>query len=280
MKIVKKIKKLPQFILTGQIFINLFPEMSFKVLKRRYQNKMKRLAARKEAFVLRIEYGGLGDHLVWSALPDILREQYGIAAEISLASAFRSDEIKQFVWGLNPQTKFSPEHGEALAIPKIGKYHNYNEALLGLFSADSHDLFSVAYKPILRPDLAGKIICDLTFGPSGVSNGYHEKKFWDEVSLYLKKEFRTEDLVLLEPSGYGEKGLLRHVQKTLGISSTTPVDSLRDLADCICSARERIFLDSGSKSLAAAYKKPSHVLDRGMANSYFHYSTNTHTILG
>ena len=101
----------------------------------------------------------------------------------------------------------------------------------------------------------------------------------DEVVKYLKK-FRPEDLVFLDPSGYMEKDLQRYVIKTLGASSSVlPVHSLYELADFIYSARERIFLDSGSKSLAAAYQKHCYVLERGKGNIYFRYPTNTHVVL-
>ncbi len=278
---MNKACRLIKKIVTGEIFVIFFPNISFSILRKRYQTYLKKLAATKMPMVLRIEYGGLGDHLVYSALPDIIFQEYGVKTEISLFSEFRSEKIRDFVWGQNPYVSFSQKKGMRIHLPKLKKYRNYNSVLVDLFSKEGHDLFSIYYEPVLRPELANKVICDITFGPSGKLLGYHEKVFWDAVVKYIQKNFKKEDLILLDPVGsYINKELLYYAQQSLGIEELLVVRSPRELADVIVSARERVFLLSGAKSVAAAYKKPTRVLDRGvLPRDYFHYSTNTYIII-
>jgi hypothetical protein len=217
---------------------------------------------------------------VYSALPDVLFSNYGVRTEISLQSELRSEEIKDFVWGHNPHISFSTERGNIIHAPKFSKYKNYNEVLLALFGADGHELFSTYYEPVVRPELADKVVCDLTFGPSGTLNGYREKKFWDAVLKYMGLRFRKEDLVFLNPSAaYPSKELMCYVKDALDVANVMPVRSLRELTDCIFSARSGVFLDSGAKSIAAAYKKPAIILDRRRENNFFRYPMNAYVVL-
>jgi hypothetical protein len=266
---------------TGEVFVILFPTLSFYFLRRRYRSYLKKLAHKKLPMVIRIEYGGLGDHLVYSALPDIILKEYGVRTEISLSSEFRVEEIKDFVWSRNPYVSFSSERGMSIRLPKLKKYTNYNSVLVDLFSVKGHDLFSVYYVPKLRPELADKVICDLTFGPSGERLGYRDKDFWKAVVQYLRDNFQGKELILLDPvQTYINKELLSYVRQQLNIKDVIVVHSPYELADIITSARERVFLLSGAKSMAAAYGKPARVLDRGLLpRDYFHYATNTYIII-
>jgi hypothetical protein len=275
------ITKAAKKIISGEAFVIIFPVMSFYFLKKIYRSYLKRLASKKLPMVIRIAYGGLGDHLVYSALPDILFTRYGVETEVSLCSEFRSREIKDFVWGTNPHVSFSSKKGKVIYIPKLKNYRNYNEVLVRLFSEHEENIFSVYYTPAPRVELVDKVICDLTYGPSGELLGYSEKVFWDAVVEYLKRNFKKEELVLLNPVGtYANKELLYYVQNALGIEILLSINSLYELADAIVSARDRVFFLSGAKSLASAYGKPSRVLDRGLLpHDYFHYPTNTYTII-
>jgi hypothetical protein len=260
-------------IFNGQIFMVLFPDLSFRFLRRRYQAHIKNLAGKKLPFVVRMDHGGLGDQIVWSALPEALFKKYGIKTEISSHSAFRSEEIKNFMWNGNPCVSFTSAPGITVHFPHTSKYKNYNEILLAMFGLEG-PLFRMSYRPLARPDVADKVLCDLSLGPSHTFNESGTRKFWDAVAAYLTEHFKKEDIMLIEPtSPYPDKRLTHYIKEKLQIP-TLPVNSINELADVLCSAKERVLLDSGSKSVAAAYGKHSVVLIRGFVNMYFKYEEN------
>jgi hypothetical protein len=273
-----RVRRLLKKLINGEIFVVLFPALSFYFLQKRYRSYIKNLSSKNLPLILRIEYGGLGDHLVYSAFPEAISKKYGVKTEISLHSTFSSNEIKDFVWGMNPYVSFSPEKGRSFSIPNFDKYKNYNEILLALFSLESPP-FSVYYRPSIRSEVSDKVICDLTVGPSNAYNAFGKREFWDAVLDYLKDNFKKEDLLLLDPVvKYPDKRLMNYVRENLGIK-TISVGSIRELADIIYSAKGRVLLDSGAKSVAAAYEKPSVILVRGFVNKYFSYQGNNYVTM-
>ena len=273
-----RIRRLFTKILNGQVFAILFPGFSFYILQKRYQRYLKNLAVAKLPFVVRMEYGGLGDQIVWSGVPEAILKTYGVRTEISLQSPFRSEEIKNFVWGGNPYVSFSAEPGILITLPHVKKYPDYNQLLFGLFGL-AGPLFSLPYHPLPRPDVSDKIVCDLSLGPSHVYNESGTRDFWDAVVRYLTDHFPKETILLVEPtSPYPDKRLTHYIKEKLGVPVIS-VDSIEHLTDVLCSAKERVLLDSGSKSIAAAYGKHSFVLVRGFVNGYFKYPTNDYIIL-
>lgn len=255
--------------------MRVFPAPFFYFLKFRYTKIAKQLARDgKPLVIFQKRYGGLGDHLVYSGLPPALKEKYGLEVRISNQSAFRSSEVRKFVWS---GVASSDEQGIAMRRPQYKKYKNYNEILLELFGITGYPLFSPAYKPTNRNEVKDKIVCDLTFGPSGERNGFSEPWFRAGVLKYLL-QYDPHDLVFLEPAGYGDQSLLFFVREKIP-APLLPVKDLEELSDVICSAKGRIFVDSGAKSLAAMYGKPSIVLEAGQCDPFFRYDTNTHHVI-
>lgn len=68
-------------------------------------------AEREKQLVIQIPFGGLGDHLAYSSLPELLWQQKGIKTFISSKSIFRSEAIRNFVWELNPYIDFTNKKG-------------------------------------------------------------------------------------------------------------------------------------------------------------------------
>jgi len=252
-----------------------FPAPFFYFFRFKYTNMAKRMAREGKPLVIyQKRYGGIGDHLVYSGLPSALKEKYGLEVHISRQSAFRSGEVKKFVWNNIP---FSDEQGIAMHRPPYKKYKNYNEILFGLFGVTGAPLFSPSYSPKQWDGVKDKIICDLTFGPSGEHNGYTEPRFREGVLNYLL-QYDPKDLMFLEPKAYGDQSLLSFVRETIP-APMTAIKDLEELCDVICSAKGRIFLDSGTKSIAALYGMQSIVLDAGHADPFFRYDTNTYHII-
>jgi hypothetical protein len=258
--------------------LSLFPSLSFFVLKNKYQSYACELALKKLPLIVQMEYGGLGDQVVWSGFPEALFKKYGVKTVISLQSPFRSEEIKDFVWGGNPYVSFSEEPGMTILLPHVKAYQNYNEILFALFDLEG-SLFSLPYRPKPRPELAEKVVCDMSLGPSHVYNESGTQAFWDAVPSYLTEHFKKEDILLVEPtSPYPVKTLTYYLRDKLGVS-TISVGSIAELTDVLCAAKERVLLDSGSKSITAVYGKHAFVLVRGFRNTFFSYPSNDHIVL-
>ena len=135
-KTFARVKRLFIKTANGQIFIRFFPEQSFALLRKKYQAYIRKCAENGLPFIIRIEYGGLGDHINYSALPEAIFRKYGVKTQISLDSAFNSPEIKNFVWGNNPYISFTSQKGKLITPPNVRNYRNYNEILLALLGLD------------------------------------------------------------------------------------------------------------------------------------------------
>ena len=265
-----RLRRLVYRIRTGQIFLLMFPELAYPSLRRHYIRLLRKLADRKKPFVLQIENGGLGDHIAYCGLPEAVFNKYGLKMQISEQSKFNNPEIKEFVWSKNPFTAFTPEPGIKIFVQNVKRFSNYNEMLFDLLDLNGPNV-RLYYQPRLRSELSQKIVCDFSAGRSSRYYAYSQNDFRRAILNILQSEFSMDGLVLLCPvSKYPDLSLVRFIQSELNL----PIlyyHSLPELADILFSALNRVLLDSGAKSLAAAYHKSSTVLVRGYTNTAFHY---------
>jgi hypothetical protein len=278
--LARRTRVLFRVLFSRNIFLVAFPSVGLAYFRWRYGKLFRRIAARGGKFVLQVSYGGLGDHLIYASLPDLLFRKFGIETCISTASPFRSKDIRRLVWENNTHARFSDEQGRVLQIPRLRKYSNYNDVLLKMFPVAGAPSISIPYIPQLRADVAGKIVCDLTFGPSGALNGYDSESFREAVFRHLSEHGIISRAVFLEPEDpYPDRSILSFIRSRAGTVETLKVQGLFELADILYSAQERVLLYSGSASLSAALGKHATVLCRHMANRYFQYPVNTYIFI-
>lgn len=272
----KNLKNKPLSIIFRDIIFITFPELSWYLNKIFWRNRMRKLREKREPFVLQADYGGLGDHLAFSGLPELLEKKWGVKFQLSLSSPFRNEEIKNIVWGNNPYVKFVDKPGMSLSCPRIDKYKNYNDAFADVFGADKETKnIKIYYAPKKVSIDENDILCDLTFGPAGEHNGYTDKIFIESVVNYLRKNFSEKRLVVLLPkAGYVDMSIVNAVKKSDLKYRLQPVENIHHLADLLFSYQTRILLYSGAASLAAALDLPAIVLCNKLANPYFQYSFN------
>ncbi|HEY5220742.1 MAG TPA: hypothetical protein VIJ29_01145 [Candidatus Paceibacterota bacterium] len=264
-----RVKRLWKKIWNGEIIWRFFPERGFYYLSKKYQKELRS----GKPFIVRFEYGGLGDHLTWSSIPKLVYEKYGVKMGISKSSEFRSNNIREFVWGKNPYTYVSDEPGKSYGSSNYGG-ETYNEINQRLFGVEG-ELFNLYYAPKERPEVKNKTVCDFTFASAGVQ-GYEKQEFWDSLVTYLRSQKGQLMLICRE-----ENDLISFVKKTLGLE-VVYYHSIEELADLIHSAENRIFLGSGARSLAAAYNLPSTIVDTKTMNSIAHlfqYPSGTYIVL-
>jgi len=231
-------------------------------------------AEREEKLIIQIPFGGLGDHLAYSSLPELLWEQKSIKTFISNKSILRSPEICDFVWGLNPYITFTDEKGWFTYKPLEHNCSTIDEYFQKLFELQSDGCPKVYYKPKAIEQIKGKTIVDPSFGPSGKANGYYEKDFHDRFIDYL--ESNVGDFVLIIHKHAHTRDELQ--QRIIGTFNPPVygVSTIEELVDVLFSAGRRYLMYSGSASLSAALGLSSTVLCNRKAVPDFQYRINSY----
>jgi hypothetical protein len=203
--------------------------------------------------VLAQPWGGLGDNLQFSTLPELYARQ-NVGFYLSSRNKCRNAEILSTVWAGNPYVK-----GILNESANIGAITN--ESRLGGYRIDipfiariemAHGFkpagkFPVIYDvPDLREELFGKVLIDL----SSVS----EQGCGDSLLRFLQctlawYKLRHEDLLQIRFLNYSS-------QKGLVFNDIPFVDvgSLRDYASVLYSVSSLITVHSGAQSLAVAVR--------------------------
>lgn len=233
-------------------------------------------AEKEKKLVIQVANGGLGDHLLYSSLPELLWKQKGIKTFISNKSVFRSQVIFDFVWQLNPYVTFTDETGwytyKALDhnFPTLDEYF---QKLFGL-TGDGHP--KVYYKPNPIEQLKGKTIVDPSFGPSGKANGYFDTDFYRRFIEYLKSH--VGEFVLITHQHSGTKNDFQELIIKEFRPECYSVSTIEEFSDVLYSAKERYLLHSGGASLVAALRLESNILNYIKPSTYdsFKYYVNNY----
>jgi len=211
--------------------------------------------------VIKIKYGGLGDHLLYSHIPRIAKQsgQYD-KVYISNHSDYRNTEIKKFVWERNPfvdgcsdkdvlYPTFSTVEEGINILDKIMLFHGLDDGVR------FHET-EIYYKPKIISRLKDAVIFDPNFitfcgHPSG-----------KKVEDYFK---RNNIIITHQMKILGRNSAINCSQR---ISS----ESLEHFCDILNSCKSIYCLATGTAPLAAAINKPATVLFVNGALSMFYYS--------
>jgi FkbM family methyltransferase len=217
-----------------------------------YRNKALFQVA-EDRVVLEQPWGGLGDNLQFSTLPELFARR-NIEFYLSSRNKYRNTEILSTVWAANPYVKGILNEPASIGVAKIElNLENYRkdipfiariEMAHGFKPTNHHPI--VYQKPRLREDLFGKVIIDL----SSVSYSGGEEKLLRYLQATINwYKYRAEDLLQVSFSSYAaQKGLSFNDIPSIGI------DSLADYESALYSASVLITVHSGAKSLAVALR--------------------------
>lgn len=234
-------------------------------------------AKEEKRLVLQVPSGGLGDHLVYSSLPELLQTQKGIRTFISNKSIYHNTAIRNFVWELNPYIKFTDITGWFIYQPLEREFPTFDGYLQKLFDLQGDGCPKVYYKPRFVKQIKGKNIIDPSFGPSGKANGYYEKDFHERFIEYLKSNV-GEFVLIVHRYSKTKNPLEELITKTFN-PDCCGIFTIEELADVIFSARKRYLLYTGAASLSAALGIPSTVLCNRKTTPNFQYETNEYVDL-
>lgn len=223
---------------------NLFLELKDK---KQYYKQIEAIKNNKK-IVLDIKFGGLGDWLVYTTLPRLLKETYGIDFYLSTKSldSVRNKDIYKLCFEMNPyyqglsddEEVFSPQ--TFVSEKSLWNFITDNngesivECLECQFQCKGKGIPEIYYKPSLLEQYKDIILVDKNY-ISGKKLG------WD----------------------YSERSFEREIQKELHKSKESHIEyvdvskqTLFDYVDMVYSCHHFITVLSGGAAVAACFKKP------------------------
>lgn len=205
--------------------------------------------------VIQVRYPGLGDHLFYSVLPELLiKNNVFKKVYISNKSEYRFSGIKDLVWGNNPFVSgFVDGDGWSHSgIRPVGS--NFVDGINNFFRVQDVKISGtspkVYYQPLIDQNLRNKILVDLNSFSNQDSPGSKS------IVNYLLR-FDLRKLLFVECDKASE------VLKMIGLSDSSMIgipNSLFTYCNYIFSSEKFICLYSGGNSLAPALNKKAVVL--------------------
>lgn len=193
-------------------------------------------------------WGGLGDNLQYSTLPEMF-SKLGYEVYISDKNTYRNSEIFELVWKLNPYVKgLSSEYPNIGDISAYARIHSqksiiYNqEACHGI--NPENEIPKIYYIPKIIDEFKDKIFVDL----SAKSNFPIKPNNIDE---YLKNKHQNSKIII--PNFHNQ--ITSHKDRNLTYDDTINVQSIFHFCDLIHSCKHFYCCFSGQSVLASALNK-------------------------
>jgi hypothetical protein len=192
--------------------------------------------------ILGNNWSGLGDHLQFSTLPELLASG-GHEVYIHEGCSYRNDEIKDLVWRTNPYVK-----GFTHDAPNVGSVVVMRQHLPSIvanweiahFGKAFNKYPKIYYKPKIVERMRGKILLDT----SAISDKYEDEKL--RLALDNQLGDNTDVLQVTFAKSLGSSVYLP------GKYNTYEVKSIFEYIDCIATCQRFICLMSGGAVAAAA----------------------------
>lgn len=206
------------------------------------------------AIVISQPWGGLGDNLQFSTLPELF-SSHGLNVFISDLNKTHNPEIFDIVWGENPFVSGvvhkDQNAGSCFAsrfdggFPRFTNFIERIEMAHGLEAMNSHP--KIYYDPVFLDNLENKVVVDIgavtaVFSQSEIVEFLHflhgdfHYKFNDMLQVSFDKQVSTSNIIRINQ--YGE----------------LKVASIKKYCDILFSCRSFITVHSGAHSLAAAIR--------------------------
>lgn len=208
-------------------------------------------------------WGGLGDNLQFSTIPEMAKRQ-GYTVYISSKNAYRNEEICELVWKNNPYIDgFSdeqPNAGSTDGITEDGISCKVDQAraILGVASfvycyeylhgfKPEHKNPKIYYKPNTIKEVADKTLFDL--GTITLKNDYNI----DKLVNFIKINYKDSNNFLLKHKNNYE------INNSYKIESdkTIEFNNIFEYTDLIYSCKKFVCLWGGANALAAAIHEHS-----------------------
>ena len=193
-------------------------------------------------------WGGLGDNLQYSTLPEKF-SKLGFETYISSMNVYRNNEIYDLVWKCNPFIK-----GISTERYNIGSCGNYNcfsnkgiifnqEIAHGL--EPENEIPKIYYTPKHIPELSSSIFVDI----SGYSTKPNDDICYQD---YITHNFKNHNIIIPE---FNENVNYSNKINNFSYTKTMKIDSIFQYCDVINSCKHFVCFFSGQSVLASAINK-------------------------
>ncbi len=198
-------------------------------------------------------WGGLGDNLAHSTIPEHCHNT-NIPCYISKHNAYRSEEIRNFVWDNNPYLAgIKDEKDEAWmhnCKAKIlpGKFANHIEEIQDAYGFTPNTQYPrIYYTPKIISDLKNKTLIDLS--AHSIGNHYSGESLKQEIKKIIDElKLNKSDIHMISHN------VPYSITYNLSELGQIVVNGLYHYTDILASAKNFITLYSGAATLAATVK--------------------------
>jgi hypothetical protein len=202
----------------------------------------------KPTIVIGQPWGGLGDNLQFSTLPQLYSEQ-GYDVYISNQNAIRNQEIYDLIWGMNPYIKGTlnspPTAGACKGFHRHTDNPMKNMELMHGLSNGTQKYPIIYYKPKLISDLSNCLLFDTT----SIAQKYRNKRIISDEFANVFSKYPHLDK---------KRVVFKHLPNRDDPpfdTDTIEVNSIYEYCDMIYSCNVFLCLLSGQSALASAIKQ-------------------------
>ena len=225
--------------------------------------------------VLKIRYGGLGDHLFFSPIPRIAK-QTGTYDKVSISnlSTYRNPMYKHLIWELNPYIDGFSDEDETFNCQDVLIDFDTENLLDALMKANHVDDGLRFHEPevYFQPPHNEEWQLLTIYDPNYISNAGNNIK-----TQFVKRYFHDNGIVInmqLKPT-WGRKN-----RRIFGIPNIATPDFM-DFCSLIVSCKSLFCFATGTATLACALKKPVTVFyDPSFNRAFLHSKKNNYVCLG
>ena len=211
--------------------------------------------------VIKIKWGGLGDHLLHTPIPRVAKSQGYDRVLISNHSDYLQKDTKNFIWERNPFIDgFSDEDRSYPQFGEVPHGTNILDHLILWWGLEDDGIQfrepEIFYQPKTISELKNAVIFDPNYGTSkGHPSGCLTKKYFENKNIKITHQ--------MKPFTTGTA--LKNIQNL-------EARNLEHFSDIIFSCKQLICLTTGTATLAAAIGKPTTVLYCKDILPMFHHS--------
>jgi len=217
--------------------------------------------------IIKVFWGGLGDHLLYSPVPRLAKQIHGYdKVFISNHSDYRNLNTKKLVWEYNPFVDgFSDKDAPYANFSTVEKGKNLLDAIVDFFNFPDDGIRfrepELYYKPKIISELKDAVVYD----PNYISSMKHPS------SKVVNEYFKTNSITITHQM----KCLFNN--SSIGGLPEMTADSLEHFCDIIFSCRMLFCFVSGTATLASAIGKKAKVFfDEGTNSMFLHSKLNSY----